>query len=160
MTVSGALGSVLQKHASPPLARVPVITVRTGTTFQEGTTEVRGIVNGLFVALAAWSGAGHAVNCGCTVVVEYHNTLLDHYFLAILPAEIAGIDAGRAGPGWVRTGETLITEDYGLFTYSRRVSRFYGSNEIGPNSHFFTIVEAESQMLRQIEADTEHGHRS
>ena len=120
------------------------------------STDVRRILVGLFVALAAWGGPGHAVNC-CNVIYEYHNTLLDHYFLAILPAEIAAIDGGKAGPGWVRTGETLITEDFGLYTYGNRVSRFYGSNDIGPNSHFFTLVPAESQMLRQIEANTPAG---
>ena len=117
---------------------------------------MRQVVNGLLVALAAWCGSSHAVN-GPNVVVEYHNTLLDHYFLAVRPNEISAIDAGSAGPGWVRTGETLITEDYALFNYGQRVSRFYGSNDIGPNSHFFTVIQSESQMLRQIEAETPAG---
>lgn len=119
---------------------------------------MRQVVNGLLVALAAWCGSGHAVT-GPNVVVEYHNTLLDHYFLAVRPNEISAIDGGSAGPGWVRTGETLITEDYALFNYGARVSRFYGSYDIGPNSHFFTNIPAEYQMLRQIEADTPPGVR-
>ena len=84
---------------------------------------MRQAIQGLILALAAWCGSGHAVNVS-DVTVEYHNTLLDHYFLAILPSEIAGIDDGKAGPGWVRTGEILITEDYALFNYgSRTVQR-------------------------------------
>ncbi len=119
---------------------------------------MRQVIRGLSVALAAWCGLGHAVT-GPNVIVEYHNTLLDHYFLAILPNEIGTIDGGQAGPGWVRTGETFLTEDYGLWTAGPQVLRFYGSYDIGPNSHFYTNIPAEYQMLRQIEAETPPGVR-
>ena len=36
--------------------------------------------------------------------VEYFNAALGHYFVTASPAEIAAIDGGREGPGWVRTG--------------------------------------------------------
>jgi serine protease len=119
---------------------------------------MRQLINGVIVALVTWCGSSYAVNC-CNVVVEYHNTVLDHYFLAFLPVEISAIDSGKAGPGRVRTGETFVTEDYGLWSIGPQVFRFYGSPEIGPNSHFYTNDLAEYYMLRQIEADTPPGVR-
>ena len=41
-----------------------------------------------------------------TLIIEYHNSILDHYFLST-PPEAAIIDAGGAGPRWQRTGETF-----------------------------------------------------
>lgn len=42
-------------------------------------------------------------------VTEFHNTLLNHYFLSSSTEENAFIDSGGAGPGWVRTGESFLT---------------------------------------------------
>ena len=38
------------------------------------------------------------------VAVEYFNAALGHYLVVANPAEIASIDGGQHGPGWVRTG--------------------------------------------------------
>ena len=113
----------------------------------------------MLVALATWCGVCSAIECGCSVVVEYYNTTLDHYFLAILPKEIAAIDEGKAGPGWSRTGETFRSEDYSLYTYGSRVYRFYGSVAPGPNSHFFTMNGAEGQELVHLDRTTPEGVR-
>jgi hypothetical protein len=43
------------------------------------------------------------VACAKTEVIEYLNTGLNHYFLA-LPDESEAIERGDASPGWVRTG--------------------------------------------------------
>jgi hypothetical protein len=32
-------------------------------------------------------------------LVEFHNAILDHYFMTADPSEAAGIDSGSAGPG-------------------------------------------------------------
>ena len=88
-------------------------------------------------------------------VVEFYNTIIDHYFLTIDPAEMAAIDAGSAGPGWIRTGfafeaypspvppGTYCPGDCGV-----PVHRFYGKPGIGPNSHFYTADPAEAAFLR------------
>jgi hypothetical protein len=79
-------------------------------------------------------------------VTEYHNTVLDHYFLSSSPEENAIIDAGGAGPGWVRTGESFLTISPDYCSQSDRVFRFYGP---GPNSHFFTADPSECGGLRK-----------
>lgn len=94
-----------------------------------------------------------------STVVEYYNTRLDHYFYTLNTEEIAAIDAGVAGSGWVRTGlvwsawSSLAASGTYSFPACDRginpcvpVSRFYGP---GPNSHFFTGHAAEAQGLRQ-----------
>lgn len=82
-------------------------------------------------------------------VTEYHNTLLNHYFLSSSTEENAFIDSGGAGPGWVRTGESFLTippdDCYG----SAKVFRFYGP---GPNSHFYTADPKECGGLRTQES--------
>ncbi|HET9469802.1 MAG TPA: hypothetical protein VFO24_01780, partial [Usitatibacter sp.] len=73
---------------------------------------------------------------GDTNVLEFHNTILDHYFLAAGPDEIQGILAGAAGPGWELTGQSFkawLTPPPTQFR-AAPVCRFYGA---GPNSHFF-----------------------
>lgn len=87
------------------------------------------------------------------VVVEFRNRIVDHYFLTADPAEIAGIDAGAAGPGWDRTG-------FGFFAWGLNdlgqscsgcepVARFYGTPGLGPNSHFFTAHAEEAAGLKR-----------
>ncbi|CAH1387193.1 hypothetical protein [Candidatus Nitrotoga sp. M5] len=82
-------------------------------------------------------------------VTEYHNTLLNHYFLSSTIEENAFIDSGGAGPGWVRTGESFLTfVPDGCFG-SVNVFRFYGP---GPNSHFYTADTKECGGLRNQES--------
>lgn len=90
-------------------------------------------------------------------VVEYFNVGLGHYFLAMNPNEMAAIDAGSAGPGWVRTGFGFDAYPVTLppGTYCGRpdcgmpVSRFYGTPGLGPNSHFYTANPVEAQFLQR-----------
>jgi hypothetical protein len=82
-------------------------------------------------------------------VTEYHNTLLNHYFLSSSIQENEFIDSGGAGPGWVRTGESFLTfVPDGCFG-SVNVFRFYGP---GPNSHFYTADPKECGSLRTQES--------
>jgi hypothetical protein len=78
-------------------------------------------------------------------ITEWHNTILDHYFLSGTEAENAIIASGGAGPGWERTGQTFraIPPDacYGV----KRVFRFYTP---GARSHFFTVDPDECGGLR------------
>jgi phosphatidylethanolamine-binding protein (PEBP) family uncharacterized protein len=82
---------------------------------------------------------------------EFHNTLLDHYFMTIDPAEAAAIDAGAAGPGWQRTGKTIAA--YRLAASApagaAAVCRFYGNQaQGGPNGHFYTADPAECAAVK------------
>ena len=76
-------------------------------------------------------------------VTEFHNTILDHYFLTANPIEAASIDAGGSGPGWTRTGETFKSGG------SNAVCRFFGVQSAGgPNGHFYTADPAECEQVK------------
>ena len=79
-------------------------------------------------------------------VVEFYNTILDHYFITADANEAAAIDNGSAGPGWSRTGNAFKA---GGSTF---VCRFYGSQSPGPNSHFYTADAGECTFLKQLQA--------
>lgn len=103
------------------------------------------------LAGARFAAAFPSVNTP-TSAVEYYNVHTGHYFITANGLEKQGIEAGNAGPGWVRTG-------YGFGVYSlplvstgcpggcgEPVRRFYGPS---PNSHFFTINRQEAAILEQ-----------
>jgi len=85
-----------------------------------------------------------------TPVIEFHNATLNHYFITADAIEAAAIDAGAAGPGWSRTGQTFKSGG------PSRVCRFYGSPDLdaatgqrrGPNSHFYTIEAPECGAVK------------
>jgi serine protease len=81
-------------------------------------------------------------------VVEFHNRLIDHFFITATAAEQAAIRGGAAGPGWSETGHVFSAGG------ASPVCRFYGSTFPGPNSHFFTIDPAECQQLKDLQAST------
>lgn len=85
---------------------------------------------------------------GDTNVLEFHNTILDHYFMAAGPDEIAIILQGGAGPGWELTGQSFkawLTAPPTAFR-TVPVCRFYGP---GPNSHFFTASADECAIVKR-----------
>jgi uncharacterized protein DUF5648 len=88
---------------------------------------------------------------GANDIVEYHNRILDHYFLTYDGEEARGIDAGVAGPGWARTG--------GFFKPggTTPVCRFFGTPGVGPNSHFFTASAEECEAVRKARGWTFEG---
>ena len=81
-------------------------------------------------------------------VIEFYNTILDHYFITADSNEAAGIDGGLAGPGWSRTGNTFKSGG------DTPACRFYGSQSPGPNSHFYTVDAGECAWLKQLQAST------
>jgi len=82
-------------------------------------------------------------------ITEYFNVHLNHYFLSSGDEENAVIDAGGAGPGWTRTGETFKTVEAGPFCREiPPVFRFY---TYGANSHFFTADPLECGSLRRTD---------
>lgn len=81
-------------------------------------------------------------------ITEYHNALLDHYFLSSSAEENDIIDRGGAGPGWSRTGETFHTVQPSPCGVSGAVRRFYN---LGANTHFFTVEPEECGLLRRTD---------
>ena len=83
------------------------------------------------------------------VAREYRNTILNHYFVASNPTELAILDSGGAGPGWVRTGQSFKVYPVDALALPAPgtvpVCRFYGP---GPNSHFFTAVASECAFVK------------
>jgi uncharacterized protein DUF5648 len=77
-------------------------------------------------------------------VTEFHNTLLNHYFLTANPIEAMSIDAGASGPGWSRTGGRFKSGG------SNAVCRFFGVQSAGgPNGHFYTADPAECEQVKR-----------
>ena len=83
-------------------------------------------------------------------VIEFYNANLDHYFMTAYAAEAAAIDAGSAGPGWMRTGATFNAwqKASDAPADAAQVFRFYGTPGLGPNSHFYTASLAEFSAVR------------
>jgi hypothetical protein len=97
-----------------------------------------------------------AASSGGVLVREFHNTVLDHYFMAATQEEVDFIGRGGAGPGWELTGQsfkawpsgTASAVTSGGGTLLDPVCRFYGGANGGPNSHFFTAVQGECDFVK------------
>ncbi|MEO5676330.1 MAG: hypothetical protein ABIQ84_02170 [Usitatibacter sp.] len=86
-----------------------------------------------------------------TEAVEFYNVKLNHFFVTANAAEARGIDAGAAGPGWVRTGRSFRawTRKSAAPPTAKPVCRFYSS---GANSHFYTADASECSSLQSLHA--------
>jgi len=80
------------------------------------------------------------------LVTEYHNVILDHYFLVSTREEMQSIDSGAAGPGWVQTGESFSAYIASWCSGGYEVRRFYGPSA---KSHVFTSDAQECGILRK-----------
>ncbi|MFO1316873.1 MAG: DUF1800 family protein [Burkholderiales bacterium] len=112
---------------------------------------VAAIAVGLGALLAS---AGVRANLG--TAVEFYNKALNHYFVTAYPEEAAALDAGTNVKGWTRTGGqfTVFTEPAdGL----QAVCRFFGTSNVGPNSHFYTADAAECAKVKTYPAWTFEG---
>lgn len=89
--------------------------------------------------------------------IEFYNRTFDHYFLTASAEESVGIDEGKAGLGWERTGHSFkVWPKLGAPT-GAHVCRFYGSVNPGPNSHFFSISPAECSQLLELQNSIPEG---
>ncbi len=86
------------------------------------------------------------------LVAEYYNTTLKHYFVTSGAGEMADIEAGRAGPGWQKSGYSF-TSAAGSGT---PICRFYGNPapnalgvRLGPNSHFYAMAGPECEQVKK-----------
>ena len=103
-----------------------------------------------FTCLPPADGKRVALNGGAApdnAVVEYYLPVADQYFITASASDKALLDSGIAA-GWARTG---IWFNQGGTT---PVCRFYGSVSPGPNSHFYTAVQSECDVLKSLQAST------
>ena len=84
--------------------------------------------------------------------VEFYNTILNHYFLTASPSDVSIIQAGGAGPGWILTGHSfkawLQPSAESAAGGAVDVCRFYGGYNGGPNSHFFTAIKSDCELVK------------
>lgn len=82
-----------------------------------------------------------------TEAVEFYNVNLNHYFITASAPEAAIIEAGGAGPGWVRTGRSFQAwqKQGDAPADAQPVCRFYSSIA---NSHFYTANAGECSWLQ------------
>jgi serine protease len=92
-------------------------------------------------ALASTPPAATNLPSGAIAVVEYYDTVLDHYFITSSSAEIAQYDMFGA-PRWQRTGHVFYAwADPSFappFVFPRNVCRFYAGPEHQIDSYYFT----------------------
>ena len=91
---------------------------------------------------------------GLIEVVEYYNTILDHYFITGSESEKSMLDQADASAGWERTGESFLARPPGKGT---DVCRFYGSVFPGPNSHFYSSTPLECRLLQELQQEIPEG---
>ncbi|HEX6136352.1 MAG TPA: hypothetical protein VF059_01745 [Casimicrobiaceae bacterium] len=77
--------------------------------------------------------------------IEYYNPSLDHYFMTADPREIAILDE-QVIPGWMRTGYPFKVDAPGNAA-GIAACRFFGVPGVGPNTHFFSILANECNLL-------------
>ena len=88
---------------------------------------------------------------GQTVVVEFYNASLNHYFMTADANEINLLDTG-ALRGWVRTGARMLAYSSAT-SVADPVCRFYLKPEVG-DSHFYSADASECERVRQRFAQT------
>ena len=103
-----------------------------------------------FTCLPPGNGKRVALSSGvapANAVVEYYFAPVDQYFITASASDKTLLDSGIA-VGWARTGQWFNHAG------STPVCRFYGSVTPGPNSHFYSAVQSECDLLKAIQART------
>lgn len=77
--------------------------------------------------------------------IEYYNPALDHYFMTADPHEVDVLDSQQI-PGWQRTGYVFKVYAPGS-TQGVPACRFFGVPGVGPNTHFFSILQNECDIV-------------
>jgi hypothetical protein len=156
-TISGAGVVAVGANVTVQLPADGATTVRTvsATPIADGVAEgTESITLGVAAGSGNYDGVGAVATATISdsapvagVVVEYVDTADfpnapgGHFFYSSDPAEQAAVDSGAAGQ-FHRTGRQFLTGG------TAPVCRFYGSISPGPNSHFFTVDQAECNQLK------------
>jgi len=83
-------------------------------------------------------------------MVEYYAPALDHYFMTLEGPEAVGLDTTLAGNGWKRTGLSFGAWMLSDLPNTKKLCRFYGDLQAGPNSHFYTPEGSECDGLKAL----------
>ncbi len=115
--------------------------VPAGPSYVPSDTDRRG-------ALRSVAGPAGAVllASAALIVAEYFAPALNHYFVTASAAEQQGLEA-NPGLGWQATGVRFAVGGDGAAAGMATAWRFYGDPVIGPNSHFYTAVPEERDLL-------------
>ena len=103
-----------------------------------------------FTCLPPGDGKRVALNGGPVAsggVVEFYLPAVDQYFITANTTHITLLDSTPEA-GWSRTGEWFKQGG------GTPVCRFYGSESPGPNTHFYTAVQSECDLLKAIQERT------
>lgn len=113
------------------------------------STRLRPIALAVLAILATAAAAQTPPVEPTTVVIEFHNAHLKHYFLTADTIEAAMLDAGVTVPGWKRTGVTFNAWAHASDRADTvPVCRFFGTPGKGPNSHFYTADAGECETVK------------
>ncbi len=126
--------------------------MRSGSTLTDAALRALATVSQplTYTCLPPTDGKRVALGTGpapANAVVEYYFAPLDQYFITASASDKTLLDSGIA-TGWARTGQWFNQGG------SAPVCRFYGSTTPGPNSHFYTVVQSECDLLKSIQAST------
>ncbi len=77
--------------------------------------------------------------------IEYYSSALDHYFMTADPHEVDVLDSQQI-PGWQRTGYVFKVYAPGS-PEGVPACRFFGVPGVGPNTHFFSILQNECEIV-------------
>lgn len=83
-----------------------------------------------------------------SLIYEYYNTNLKHYFRTAGAGESQSILTGGAGAGWKDTKDYFLAWRDGT-QGAVPVCRFYGTPGKGPNSHFYTADAGECAQVKK-----------
>lgn len=92
-----------------------------------------------------------------TLVSEFYNTGLGHYFITGDEPEKVRVRSGGAGAGWVETGQTFNAWSQAWAGDGVYLCRFYGDARAGPNSHFYTASSDECRGLLTLQQTVPDG---
>lgn len=93
---------------------------------------------------------------GYSLVQEFYNSDLAHYFRTASKEEAAAVAQGAAGRNWRNTGNFFyVWSD--ASEGAAPVCRFYGAPGVGPNSHFYTVNPFECEAVKRDRGWTYEG---
>lgn len=171
LTLAGGVkcwGSDLQTIAGdgfmrPTPTAVDVIGLSTATAVASGELHNCAIVAGGTVKCWGWNGNGQlgtgtgsngsaavtAIDENIATTVEYYHHTLNYYFITSRAGDQALLDAV---PEWIRTGQSFTAFSQAI-DGTAALDRFY-FDKVAKNgtrgSHFYTLIPAEKDSLRQL----------
>lgn len=83
-----------------------------------------------------------------SIIYEYYNINLNHYFRTSGAPESQSVLTGGAGAGWIDTKDYFLAWRDGT-QGAVPVCRFYGTPGKGPNSHFYTADAGECAFVKK-----------